>query len=178
MPLMPGAEAFRHEGGATGALLCHGFTGSPGSLRPWAQYLAEAGLAVSVPRLPGHGTTWQEMSRTRWEDWYAEADRGYEELRGQSNEIFVMGLSTGVCLALRMAEQRDRDEDQIKKRGRERNAFPGPVAVTHKRGVEDYERDEDRHPGRDAEETDDPLCADRRSPRTNCVNAKTSGPRR
>jgi len=84
-------------------------TGSPaprGPLRPWAQYLAEAGLTVSVPRLPGHGTTWQEMSRTRWEDWYAEADRGYEELRGQSNEIFVMGLSMGGCLALRMAEQR------------------------------------------------------------------------
>ena len=62
---------------STGVLLCHGFTGSPGSLRPWAEYLAEAGLTVSVPRLPGHGTTWQEMSRTRWEDWYAEADRAY-----------------------------------------------------------------------------------------------------
>ena len=46
------------------------------------------------------------MARTRWEDWYAEADRGYEELRGQTNEIFVMGLSMGACLALRMAELR------------------------------------------------------------------------
>src|SRR6202021_496988 len=80
--------------------------GSPASLRPWAQYLAEAGLTVSVPRLPGHGTTWQEMSRTRWGDWYAAGDRGYEALRGESNEIFVMGLSMGGCLALRMAEQR------------------------------------------------------------------------
>jgi carboxylesterase len=107
MPVIPGAEPYFHAGSSgTGVLLCHGFTGSPGSLRPWAQYLAEAGLTVSVPRLPGHGTTWQEMSRTRWEDWYAEADRGYEELRGQSDEIFVMGLSMGGCLALRMAEQR------------------------------------------------------------------------
>ncbi len=107
MPVIPGAEAYFHAGtGGTGVLLCHGFTGSPGSLRPWAEYLAGAGLTVSVPRLPGHGTTWQEMSRTRWEDWYAEADRAFEELRGQSNETFVMGLSMGGCLALRMAELR------------------------------------------------------------------------
>jgi len=107
LPVIPGAEAYFHAAtGGTGVLLCHGVAGSPGSLRRWAEYLAEAGLTVSVPRLPGHGTTWQEMSRTRWEDWYAEADRAYEELRGQSNEIFVMGLSMGGCLALRMAELR------------------------------------------------------------------------
>jgi carboxylesterase len=106
MPVIAGAEPYSHAGGSTGVLLCHGFTGSPHSLRPWAEYLAGAGLSVSVPRLPGHGTTWQEMSRTRWEDWYAEVDRGYEELRGRSGEIFVMGLSMGGCLALRMAELR------------------------------------------------------------------------
>jgi carboxylesterase len=104
MPLMPGAEAFSHEGGATGVLLCHGFTGSPQSLRPWAEYLAAAGLSVSLPRLPGHGTTWQEMARTRWEDWFAEVDRAFQELRAWSDEIFVMGLSMGGCLALRLAE--------------------------------------------------------------------------
>jgi carboxylesterase len=103
---MPGAEPFFQQAGSTGALLCHGFTGSPASLRPWASYLAAAGLTVSVPRLPGHGTTWQEMAGTRWEDWYAEIDRAYEELRGNATEIFVMGLSLGACLALRLAEMR------------------------------------------------------------------------
>jgi carboxylesterase len=104
MPVMPGAEPWLHEGGPTGALLCHGFTGTPSSLRPWAEYLAAAGLTVSLPRLPGHGTTWQEMARTRWEDWYGEIDRAYEELRGKTGEVFVMGLSLGACLALRLAE--------------------------------------------------------------------------
>jgi len=103
---MPGAEPFFHSGGSTAALLCHGFTGNPSSLRPWAEYLAAAGLTVSLPRLPGHGTTWQEMARTRWQDWYAEIDRAYEELRGQAGEIFVMGLSMGATLALRLAELR------------------------------------------------------------------------
>jgi len=104
--VLPGAEPFFHSGGATGVLLCHGFTGNPSSLRPWADYLAAAGLTVSLPRLPGHGTTWQEMAGTRWQDWYAEIDRAYEELRGPAGEIFVMGLSMGATLALRLAELR------------------------------------------------------------------------
>jgi len=106
MPVMPGAEAYAHDGGPTGVLLCHGFTGSPQSLRPWAEYLAGAGLGVSLPRLPGHGTTWQEMARTRWEDWFAEVDRAFDELQARSDEIFLMGLSMGGCLALRLAELR------------------------------------------------------------------------
>jgi len=106
MPVLPGAEPFSHSGSRTAVLLCHGFTGSPQSLRPWAEYLAGAGLTVSLPRLPGHGTTWQEMARTRWEDWYAEADRAFDELRPAADEIFVMGLSMGGCLALRLAELR------------------------------------------------------------------------
>jgi carboxylesterase len=106
MAVTPGAEPFRHSGGPVGVLLCHGFTGSPQSLRPWAEFLAAAGLSVSLPRLPGHGTTWQEMNRTRWGDWYAEVDRAFQELRADAEEIFVAGLSMGACLALRLAEQR------------------------------------------------------------------------
>jgi carboxylesterase len=106
MPVMPGAEPFTHNGGSTGVLLCHGFTATPQSLRPWADYLAAAGLSVSLPRLPGHGTTWQELARTRWEDWFAEVDRAFDGLRSVSDEVFVMGLSMGGCLALRLAEVR------------------------------------------------------------------------
>jgi carboxylesterase len=104
MSVLPGAEPYSHRGGPIGVLLCHGFTGSPGSLRPWAEYLAAEGLTVSLPRLPGHGTTWQEMNRTRWEDWYAEVDRAFGELQATSEDIFLMGLSMGACLALRLAE--------------------------------------------------------------------------
>jgi carboxylesterase len=106
MPVMPGAEAYTHQGGSTGVLLCHGFTSSPQSLRAWAEFLASAGLSVSLPRLPGHGTTWQEMASTRWEDWFAEVDRAFDELQASCDEVFVMGLSMGGCLALRLAELR------------------------------------------------------------------------
>ena len=103
MPVLPGAEPFRHEGGDAGVLLCHGFTGSPQSLRPWAQHLAEHGLTVSLPLLPGHGTRWQDMALTGWQDWYAEVDRELRALSERCSSVFVAGLSMGGTLALRLA---------------------------------------------------------------------------
>jgi carboxylesterase len=106
VPVLPGAEPFEHAGGPVGVLLCHGFTGSPQTLRPWADYLADKDLTVSLPRLPGHGTTWQDMSKTGWPDWYAEVDKAFSALAGRCAEVFVFGLSMGACLALRLAEMR------------------------------------------------------------------------
>ncbi|MGC5345913.1 alpha/beta hydrolase [Streptomyces sp. DT24] len=103
MPVLPGAEPFRHEGGEVGVLLCHGFTGSPRSMRPWADHLAERGLTVSLPLLPGHGTRWEDMQITRWQDWYATVDRELRELRDRCSQVFVFGLSMGGALALRLA---------------------------------------------------------------------------
>jgi len=108
VPLLPGAEPFSHDGGpgSVGALVIHGFTGSPKSMRPWAEHLAAAGLSVELPRLPGHGTTWQDMTVTRWEDWYAEVDRTFSGLRERCETVIVMGLSMGGSLSLRLAENR------------------------------------------------------------------------
>lgn len=105
MSVLPGAEPFSRDGGDLGFLLCHGFTGSPQSLRPWGQALADAGHTVRLPRLPGHGTSWQEMNRTRWQDWYAVVEQAFLELRGACRTVVVGGLSMGGSLALRLAEQ-------------------------------------------------------------------------
>ena len=107
--LLPGAEPFFAEGGSVGVLLCHGFTGSPQSLRPWAEHLAAAGLTVSLPLLPGHGTRWQDLRATGWPDWYAALDDAYAGLRARAEQVFVMGLSMGGTLALRLAEQHGAD---------------------------------------------------------------------
>ncbi|OKI05187.1 esterase [Streptomyces sp. CB02923] len=104
MPLLPGTEPFRRDGGRTGVLVCHGFTGSPQSVRPWAEYLADRGLTVSLPLLPGHGTRWQDMQLTTWQDWYAEVDRELRTLSVRCDQVFVCGLSMGGALALRLAE--------------------------------------------------------------------------
>lgn len=94
------------DGQRVGVLLSHGFTGSPASMVPWGHYLAEQGYAVAVPRLPGHGTTWQEMNRTRWQDWYGEVERAFEKLRANCDQVVVGGLSMGATLALLLAAER------------------------------------------------------------------------
>jgi len=102
--ILPGAEPFNHDGSDVGVLLCHGFTGTPQSLRPWGEYLADRGYSVQLPLLPGHGTTWQEMNQTRWEDWYACVDTAFRELHETSERVVVCGLSMGGALALQLAQ--------------------------------------------------------------------------
>jgi len=113
VPLLPGAEPFVLAGssggagnGRVGALLCHGFTGTPSSLRPWGEHLAAAGIAVRAPRLPGHGTRWQDLNATRWEDWYGELERAFDALLARVPTVFAMGLSMGGTLCLRLGEER------------------------------------------------------------------------
>ena len=55
-----------------GILLVHGFTGSPASMRPWAEYLNQRGYTVKVPLLPGHGTTPEDLNLVKWEEWPAK----------------------------------------------------------------------------------------------------------
>jgi carboxylesterase len=106
--VQPGAEPFAHDGGPVGVLVLHGFTGSPRTIRPWAEHLAAAGLTVSAPRLPGHGTTWQDLATTGWQDWYRTAERAFRDLAASCEQVFVTGLSMGACLALRLAQTQGR----------------------------------------------------------------------
>ena len=107
--MLPGAEGFRHAGAAVGVLLCHGFTGTPQSMGTWPADLAAAGYSVELPLLPGHGTTWQEMNRTTWQDWYGTVDAALAGLRADCPTVFVGGLSMGGALALRLAIEHPQD---------------------------------------------------------------------
>ena len=105
-PVMPGAEPIDLPGGPVGVLLSHGFTGTPQSMRPWAEHLSAAGLTVACPLLPGHGTRWQDMNATTWDDWYATVEQAFDDLRSRCSTVFAMGLSMGGTLVLRLAEER------------------------------------------------------------------------
>ncbi|GGC94678.1 carboxylesterase [Tersicoccus solisilvae] len=90
---------------STGVVVSHGFTGSPTSVLPWARHLADAGFAVRVPLLEGHGTSWQQLNRTSWQQWYGSLVTAYHDLADQVEHVAVAGLSMGGTLALRLAAQ-------------------------------------------------------------------------
>jgi carboxylesterase len=102
----PFSSPFTGDGLRTGVVVSHGFTGSPHGVRAWAQSLAEAGYAVRMPLLPGHGTSWQELATTRWHEWHAALDAAYLELADECEQVVVAGLSMGGALALRIAATR------------------------------------------------------------------------
>lgn len=107
--VIPNGEEFHLAGGSIAILMIHGFTGSPASIRPWAESLHREGFTVLAPRLPGHGRTWQEMNQTRWQDWYAEIDQSLTQLKAKHQRVFVAGFSMGGALALRLAAIRGKE---------------------------------------------------------------------
>jgi carboxylesterase len=100
-PVMAGAEPFSHSGdGDKGALVLHGFTGNPSSMRGVAEAFASAGYHVELPRLPGHGTSVDDMLTTGWADWTGEVEAAYQRLADRAERIVVAGLSMGGSLTL------------------------------------------------------------------------------
>ncbi len=104
-PVLPGAEPFAATGGPEGALVLHGFTGSPFSMRGIAEKLADAGLTVELPLLPGHGTSVADMMVTGWDDWSAAAEQAYLDLAARCSRVAVVGLSMGGTLSCWLAER-------------------------------------------------------------------------
>lgn len=102
-PILAGAEPWSHVGDSHhGAIVVHGFTGNPSSMRGVAQALADAGFHIEMPLLPGHGTVLDDMMPTRWADWSGEAEAAYQRLRQRATQVVVVGLSMGGSLTLRL----------------------------------------------------------------------------
>jgi carboxylesterase len=101
--VLKGAEAFSLGEGRVGALLIHGFTGSPQGLRDLGSYLADRGIAVLAPRLPGHGTTWQDLNARKAEEWVETVEEAFNQISLGRDQVFLVGLSFGAALALHLA---------------------------------------------------------------------------
>lgn len=105
--VIAGAEARSVDGNHLGALVLHGFTGNPSSMRPVADAFEAAGWSVELPRLPGHGTTVEEMLTTSYPDWLGEVEAAWQRLGSRTDRQVVVGLSMGGTLTAEMAATHD-----------------------------------------------------------------------
>lgn len=105
MAVLEGAEPFYLPGGEQGVLLIHGFTGSPAEMRLLGESLHSKGYTVFAPRLCGHGTTVEEMSKTKWFHWYSGVEDGFHILKSTCKSVAVVGLSMGGLLAFMLAAE-------------------------------------------------------------------------
>ena len=89
--------------GPRGALLLHGFAGTPPELRPLGEYLAAHGFKCKAPALAGHAATPADLATTHWEDWVESASRALDELARDCESVVVAGQSMGGTIALHLA---------------------------------------------------------------------------
>lgn len=101
----PGAEPFLFRRGRVGCLLVHGFTAAPQEMLRLGAHLANHGYTALGVRLAGHGTSLDDLSRTRWFDWLASAQDGLDLLRGLCDRVVLLGLSMGGLLSILLASE-------------------------------------------------------------------------
>ena len=87
------------------ALLVHGLSDSPYSLRAVALALQRAGVTVYGLRLPGHGTIPAALDTVHWRDWLAAVDLVVRQIRRDHPDapFWYVGYSTGATLGLKHA---------------------------------------------------------------------------
>ena len=96
-----GADAPR-----AGALLLHGFPGTPAELRPLGEALSSAGVAAQAPLLPGFGPAMEHLGDVGAREWLAAAAQAWRDIRSAHARTVLVGYSMGGALALRLAASR------------------------------------------------------------------------
>jgi carboxylesterase len=88
----------------TACLLIHGFSGNPAEMRTLGDYLAQQGMRVYAMLVTGHSGNPDELLRAGRRQWLASAEDALAKLT-HYRHIFVIGLSMGGVLALRLGIQ-------------------------------------------------------------------------
>ena len=90
------------------ALVLHGFPGTPAEMLPVAEILAEGGLEVHGPLLPGFGLDIERLGKTHWQDWVRAAQRAWDTVQTGAETTLLLGFSMGGAVALKLAAHPDR----------------------------------------------------------------------
>jgi carboxylesterase len=99
--LLPG------DPGRSGALLVHGFTGTPREMRFLGEAIQRAGRSALGVELAGHGAGGEAVDDFGWQDWLGSCEAGLEQLRREtaSPRVHLVGFSLGGALSLLLARR-------------------------------------------------------------------------
>jgi alpha-beta hydrolase superfamily lysophospholipase len=88
-----------------GALLVHGMSDGPYSMRAVARILGDAGFYSLALRMPGHGTVPGGLARADWHDWAAAVRMGVRHVRQRigTQPLLLVGYSNGGALVAHYA---------------------------------------------------------------------------
>jgi carboxylesterase len=93
----------RSENGSA-ALCLHGLTGTPYEMRPIAESLVARGVRARGIWMAGHGGEVEELCESTWQDWVEHAREELLALRKEHSRVFLVGMSMGGLVSLRLAE--------------------------------------------------------------------------
>ena len=106
---MEGAGPFFYKGSKIGIIMIHGGGGGTcADLKPLAEDLHEkGGYTISVPLLPGYGTSPEDLMNTSIQDWYDHLEKEMQTFQQKCEKIYMGGHSMGGVLALISASKHD-----------------------------------------------------------------------
>lgn len=99
--------SFRPDGPAAdrGAMLLHGYMGSPAELRALGEALRRAGVRADAPALPGFGPDIPRLAEIDEHDWLNSARTTWTSLREAVAATVLVGFSMGGAVALALAAE-------------------------------------------------------------------------
>lgn len=101
----PEHQPFQMGHGPIGALLIHGFPGTPAEIRPLGERLAAAGWTAYGPLLPGFGPQIPTLGQKTRHDWLAAVRTAWQQVQAQHKTAVLIGFSMGGALSLHLAAE-------------------------------------------------------------------------
>lgn len=83
-----------------GILLSHGLTDSPYFMRTLGSFFQANCFRVMAILLPGHGSRPGDLVDVKWQEWTKAESYGVEALSAESDEVYLLGFSTGGTLSI------------------------------------------------------------------------------
>ncbi len=88
-----------------GVLLIHSYLAVPEEVKALALFLRRRGVWVYAPRLPGHGTSAEDLAARKYREWRETVENGYVLLGALCDRVAVGGIAVGGNLALDLASR-------------------------------------------------------------------------